>query len=40
MLRSFVKQAPGQEFIIFSNGYLDCSANLLIGNMVLVQNVK
>ena len=29
----------GQEFIIFSNGCLDLSANLLIGNMVFVQNV-
>ena len=29
----------GQEFIIFSNDCLDLSANLLIGNMVLVQNV-
>ena len=26
----------GQEFVIFSNGYLDLSANLLIGNMVLI----
>ena len=29
----------GQEFIIFSNDCLDLSANLLIGNMVLVRNV-
>ena len=26
----------GQEFVIFSNGCLDLSANLLIGNMVLI----
>ena len=29
----------GQEFSIFSNACLDLSANLLIGNMVLVRNV-
>ena len=28
----------GQEFIIFSYGCLDISANLLIGNMILVRN--
>ena len=26
----------GQEFVIFSNGCLDLSANILIGDMVLV----
>ena len=31
---SFLDQ--GQEFVIFSNGCLDLSANLLIGNMVLI----
>ncbi|MEW8545334.1 MAG: hypothetical protein AB2693_17570 [Candidatus Thiodiazotropha sp.] len=30
----------GQELIIFFNGCLDLSANLLIGYMVLVQNVQ
>ena len=29
-----------KEFIIFSNGSLELSANLLIGYMVLVRNVK
>ena len=30
----------GQEFVIFSNGCLNLSANLLIGNMVFVRNVQ
>ena len=30
---------PFGEFIIFSNSYLNLSASLLTGNMVLVQNV-
>ena len=30
----------GREFIIFFNGYSDLFANLLIGNMVLVRNIK
>ena len=30
----------GWEFIIFFNGYSDLFAHLLIGNMVLVRNVK
>ena len=30
----------GQEFIIFSYGCFVLSANLLVGNMVLVQNVQ
>ena len=29
----------GQEFVIFSNSCFDLSANLLIGNMVLIRNV-
>ena len=37
-LETFLDQ--GQEFIIFSDGGLDLSANLLIGNMVLVKNVQ
>ena len=35
---SFLDQA--QKFIIFSNGCLDLSTNLLIGNMVLVPNAQ
>ena len=30
----------GQEFVIFSNGCLDLSANLLFDNMVLIWNVQ
>ena len=30
----------GQEFGIFSNGCLDLSVNLLIGNMVFIRNVQ
>ena len=30
----------GQEFIIFSNGCLDLSVNILIGDMVLVLYVQ
>ena len=30
----------GQEFAIFSNGYLDFSANIIIGDMVLVCDVQ
>ena len=33
---SFVFFYQGQEFVIFSNGCLDLSASLLIGNMVLI----
>ena len=33
---SFRLLTQGQEFIIFSNGCLDLSANLLIGNTVLI----
>ena len=37
---SFPFLDQGQEFIIFFNGCLDLSADLLIGNMVLVRNVS
>ena len=37
---SFPLLDQDQEFIVFSNGCLDLSANLLIGSMVLVRNVK
>ena len=30
----------GQEFVIFSNGCLDLSANFLIRDMILVRNVQ